>query len=31
MSARADLEDTHCREEYERGYTILLKFFAQYL
>lgn len=31
MTARADLEAERSREEYERGYKILLEFFAAYL
>lgn len=31
MTARADLETQRNREEYERGYKILLEFFAVYL
>jgi dienelactone hydrolase len=27
MAARADLEDERCKEEYERGYKLLLEFF----
>lgn len=31
MSARADLEDEKVKMEYERGYKILLSFFAKHL
>jgi dienelactone hydrolase len=31
MSAKGDLEDPKKKEEFERGYTILLEFFGQYL
>jgi dienelactone hydrolase len=31
ISAKGDLEDPHKKEEFERGYRILLEFFGQYL
>ncbi|KAH8654471.1 dienelactone hydrolase family protein-like protein [Tricladium varicosporioides] len=31
MAARADLEDSRVKEEYERGYKTLVEFFAKYL
>jgi hypothetical protein len=31
MTAKGDLEDPHKKEEFERGYRILLEFFGQYL
>jgi len=31
MAARADLDDSRVKEEYERGYKTLLEFFAKYL
>lgn len=31
MSAKGDLEDEKCREDYESGYKIFLEWFAKYL
>jgi dienelactone hydrolase len=31
MAARADLDDSRVKEEYERGYKTLLGFFGKYL
>jgi dienelactone hydrolase len=31
MSAKGDLEDPHKKAEFERGYRILLEFFAEHL
>lgn len=31
MSAKGDLEDEKCREDYEHGYRIFLEWFAKHL
>jgi len=31
MAARGDLEDERKKAEYERGYTVLLEFFAKHI